>query len=555
MELRKYQSAAIDQLWAWFHRHPDGHPVMDCCVSSGKSIMIASTIQRAIAEYPETRVLMLVHQKELLVQNRDKLQAIYPDADIGIYSAALGMKQLGHRITLATIGSVYKHAHLLGRLNLIMADECHLIATNKSVGMWRNLVADIQRYGNADVRVIGWSGSPYRNGGVFITAGENALFTGIAARVSMSDMLQAGYLAPLVPAPTQTKIDTSQVKTVAGDYVINALAAASDKAELVSAACDEIVRIATGRRRWLIFCVTVAHAQHVNVELQKRGVASAVVLGATPSAERDAIFADYQADRLRCLVNVGCATTGFDSPPIDFMALLRATKSPTLLIQMCGRGMRLAEGKTECIFADFTDTIATLGPIDKINGKLPRASTKQQGAPFKLCPECGSQNPTGITNCLDCGFEFPPPERIKHGIEASHAPILSSQRVSQVHRYPVDKVTYNRHVKPGSPDSMRVEYWAGLRVVAKEWVCFEHPGFAGEKARKWWSKRMPNLPYSFINAGVHGQVDIIALVLLHLDLWDRDKYGYQEPSFIHVNESGKFPEIIRFEWETALDQI
>jgi DNA repair protein RadD len=548
MELRDYQAAAIDQLWAWFLRHPDGHPVMDCCVSSGKSLMIASTIQRAITEYPETRVLMLVHQKELLVQNRDKLQAIYPDADIGIYSAALGFKQLDHRITLATIGSVYKHAHLLGRLNLIMADEAHLIST-KAIGMWRTLIADLKRYGNADIRVVGWTGSPFRNGGVFITAGEQALFTGIAARVSMSDMLKAGYLTPLVPVPTVTKIDTSQVKTAAGDYVINALAAASDKTELVNAACDEIVRLAHDRRRWLIFCVTVEHAQHVNDALQARGVASAVVLGSTPSAARDAIFADYQADKLRCLVNVGCATTGFDSPPIDFIALLRATKSTTLLIQMCGRGMRLAAGKTECWFADFTDTMASLGPIDTITGKLPRTTNGQQGAPFKLCPECGSQNAAGAALCLDCGFEFPPPERIKHGAVASNAPILSSQIVPKVVRYPVDKVTYHCHAKPGSPDSLRVEYWSGLRVVAKEWVCFAHQGFAGEKARQWWLKRVAQTDDDLTRPPA---ATIKALELLAgYEPFARAPLSAVVPAFIHVNEYGKYPEIIRFEWETT----
>ena len=92
MELRDYQAAAIDQLWAWFLRHPEGHPVMDCCVSSGKSLMIASTIQRAITEYPETRVLMLVHVRELVAQNVQALLRVWPDAPVGIYYAGLGQR-------------------------------------------------------------------------------------------------------------------------------------------------------------------------------------------------------------------------------------------------------------------------------------------------------------------------------------------------------------------------------------------------------------------------------------------------------------------------------
>ena len=55
---------------------------------------------------------------------------------------------------------------------------------------------------------------------------------------------------------------------------------------------------------------------------------------------------------------------------------------------------------------------------------------------------------------------------------------------------PVDDVWVSRHAKEGSPDSLCVTYRSGLRTV-REWVCLDHPGYAGEKARAWWLRRFP----------------------------------------------------------------
>jgi DNA repair protein RadD len=53
----------------------------------------------------------------------------------------------------------------------------------------------------------------------------------------------------------------------------------------------------------------------------------------------------------------------------------------------------------------------------------------------------------------------------------------------------VSGVSYHRHEKPGSPPSLRVEYHCGL-ASHREWVCFEHTGYARQKAVHWWQKRL-----------------------------------------------------------------
>jgi DNA repair protein RadD len=57
----------------------------------------------------------------------------------------------------------------------------------------------------------------------------------------------------------------------------------------------------------------------------------------------------------------------------------------------------------------------------------------------------------------------------------------------------VRDVFFDRHSKPGAPDSVRVEYLAGPKVY-REWLCFEHSGFARDKAGMIWRRLDGLLP-------------------------------------------------------------
>jgi len=530
---RPYQSRTLDELWAWFGKHDGGNPIVEACVGAGKSLMIALLAQRADLEFPGTRILVLVHQKELLEQNVEKIVTVWPEANVGIYSAGAGRKDLGCQITYATIGSIYRDAHLLGRIDIVLADECHLI-NPKDAGMWRSFLNDLAKY-CPHARTIGWTGTPFRGNGVWLTAGDDALFTNVATRVTMRELLDLKFLSPLVPATTVTRIDAHDVRMSGDDYVISELAKVTDTEELVEATCDEIVQLAAERSRWLVFAVNVSHANHVAEALQRRGVVAAMVCGNTPKAERASLIADFKAGRIRCLVNVGVLTTGFDAPETDFIALLRATKSPVLYVQIAGRGMRIAPGKENCLWADFTDTTAIMGPVDAVKGRLPTGGRKGE-APTKLCPSCGSQNAASATECLDCGFLFPEPERIKHGTQASAAAVLSSQQESMLETRPVTEVRYRIHRKEGSPESMRVEYYDNMIRVASEWVCLSHEGYARKKAESWWTQR------TTIDA-IPGNTEEA------IEWLDYSAAVLRQPAAIVITKADKYPKIVSYHWQ------
>lgn len=483
MELRTYQSAAIDALYTYFSGST-GNPLVVMPTGTGKSVVIAGFIREAVTAYRGTRILVLTHVKELIAQNFQALLRAWPEAPAGIYSAGLSRRDIGAQILFAGIQSIHKHAARVQRCDLVLIDEAHLLGRGDS-GMYRAFLKQLDEINAGLLKVVGFTATPYRLDSGMLHEGKDRLFTDIAYEVPVLDMIQQGYLSPVVPKATTTQLDVSSVGTRGGEFIAGQLEAAVDRDEVTRAAVQEIVEHGQDRGSWLVFCSGVRHAEHVRDAIREHGVSCEVVTGDTPAPERDAILAAYKAGRLRCVTNANVLTTGFDAPGTDLVALLRPTKSIGLYVQMVGRGTRLAPGKDDCLVLDFAGNTARHGPIDKVDGRRKEKGEEPGEAPVKTCPDCQTINHASVRICVSCGHEFPPPEP-KIAPKASGAALLSIQM--QPEWCEVTGVSYARHQKPGKPASLRVTYQCGM-ARHSEWVCFEHTGYPRQKAEAWWRKR------------------------------------------------------------------
>lgn len=526
--LRPYQREAIDALYGFFERAP-GHPLLVLPTGSGKGVIIAAFVQEVFAQWPASRILVLTHVKELIEQNYLQLMRLWPAAPAGIYSAGLNRRDIGDGITFAGIQSVHRVARDLGTYDLILVDECHLIPP-RGEGMYRRFI-DAMRELNPAIKIIGLTATPYRLGHGLLHEGDGALFTDIAYEVPVQDLIAAGHLAPLTTAPVRERLRAGGVAKRNGEFVPSALQEAVDQSPVTQAACAEIVALGAERRAWLVFCAGVRHAGHVRDELTRLGVPTAIVTGETPAAERAGLIRDYRAGALRALVNVDVLTTGFDVPHIDLLAFLRPTQSPGLYLQMAGRGMRTAPGKADCLVLDFAGNVARHGPVDDV--RPPRAPGASQGgeAPTKKCPVCCARMHPRSAYCGDCGYEFP--ADAGHGGHADGRPILRSE--ASAVRYDEIEVRYHMHTKESGPSSLRVAYYAGMRVVAIEWICLEHHGFPRTKARLWWKRRagQASEPPATIDEAL-SRTDELAV-----------------PTSIMVDETKKYPELIGVYFDEA----
>lgn len=543
MELRAYQQTSIDALYGWWQKHAGitDCPLLVLPTGAGKSVVIAELVRLLFDTWPEShpRTVVLVPSKELAEQNADKLMRILPShIRVGYYSASLGRKQPDADVIVATIGSIAKNAHLLGNIRCVVIDECHLVSPD-GAGQYRQFLNDLARY--CVFRVVGFTATPFRGNGVWLTDGDEPLFTGIAHETPVSELLQAGYLSPLIRPidAIQSRIDTSGISTSNGDYNIGQL---SDRvSDYLPAAADEACALAADRHKWIAFLPTVANAEAFAELLNQRGIPTLVVCGDTPKKEREQRIASFRRGEVRCLVTVLALATGFDVPDVDCIIWLRPTQSPVLYVQGAGRGLRIAEGKQNCLWIDFSDTTERLGPVDGIRGRKRGRKKLDAVAPFAVCGNCGNQvRPASAMECPDCGTTLREPEP-EESRAASNAAIMAHQVQPKINTYPIDRVSYARHQKPGSPESLRVEYWCGLRIVAREWVCLDHTGFARAKAERWWAARNPDC-FNFVPGCVDQAFE-----------WLDDGFELRKPESITINESGKYPEIVNYQWEPVYE--
>ena len=524
LKLRPYQQEAVDAVFNWFEG--EGHnanPLIVLPTGTGKSLVLSEICRRSMAEYGEMKIVVITHVMELIKQNYDEMKVLWPKAPAGIYSAGIGKREHQYPITFCGIQSVHKKAVLFQKVDFVIVDEAHLIPRNADT-MYQRFLEKL-KVGNPKLRIIGLTATPYRMDSGMLHTGDGALFDDICYEYSVLDAIKDGYLSNLITKKTDLELDTTGVHTRGGEFIASELQDAVDVEGINQRAVEEIMGWGKERRHWLVFGSGVEHCRHLADMLVAEGVSCETIFGDTPKEERADIIARFKNGEIRALCSMGVLTTGFNAPNVDMIALLRPTQSAGLFVQIVGRGMRLHPDKANCLILDFARNIQRHGPIDQIRGN-PRDHRDRDGESdgplVKDCPQCMSVVHLSCMECPDCGYLFP--REIKIVSRASDLPVLSV--AIPIQRLEVDDVQYATHVKADKPPSLKVTYVCGF-VKYAEWVCLEHPGFAGQKARAWWLR--------------HGGTPVPATIKEALER----KKELRKPVGIEVKKEGKYDRVTR----------
>jgi hypothetical protein len=173
-------------------------------------------------------------------------------------------------------------------------------------------------------------------------------------------MVERGYLAQPVGHMIETGVDLDVVKTIAGDFNQGQLAQAVNTPRRNLQTVSGWQQRCLGRRS-LAFTVDVQHAKDLCAAFRAAGVNAAWVSGDGGDAlggvtDRGYIIERFKAGAFDVLCNCNLLTEGFDDPGVGAIVMARPTKSQSLYMQMIGRGLRLDEGKADCIILDVVDT-------------------------------------------------------------------------------------------------------------------------------------------------------------------------------------------------------
>lgn len=277
ISFRQYQLEAIDSVFNYFDENSTGHCLIAMPGGSGKAIVIVGMLLKIFHYWPNQRILQLVHTKELVEQNHNKLIQCWPNAPAGIYCAGLNRKDTAQPIIFGSLGSVRNNVEAFGHRDLVLLDEAHCLSPDEETG-YQKIIAELTEI-NPNLRVVGLSATIFRLGQGMLT--DNGFFTDVCFDITKVEhfnrLIAEGFLAPLIPKRTEVTLDTSGVSIGRGDYNQGKLQKAVDKEEISIAAIKEALELGYDRNCWKVFCSGVEHCEHVAEVLNSFGVSATFI--------------------------------------------------------------------------------------------------------------------------------------------------------------------------------------------------------------------------------------------------------------------------------------
>lgn len=392
--LYPHQSRTLDMLKQAL-RSGARRPMLMAPTGFGKTLVASSIIKGARAK--GNKVLFVAPFLGLIDQTLESFAA-EGITECGVIQADHPATDASQPVQIATIQSLLNRR--IPEAQVVLVDEAHKWFA--AMGEWMHDPAW------ADVPFIGLSASPG-------TRGLGKHYDRLLVGSTTKELIRDGFLSPYkVFAPAHP--DLAGVKTVAGDFHEGQLSERMQNPVLVAGVVETWLRLGEDRPT-LVFAVDRAHARKLADEFEMAGVPAEYVDMKTPRDERTRIGRRLAQGQVRVIVNVATLTTGIDWD-VRCIVLARPTKSEMLFVQIVGRGLRLADGKADCLILDHSDTTLRLGfpddiVFDVLDDGNPKTraerKAKQSELPLpKECKACSFLKPAGVRKCPCCGFE---PER------------------------------------------------------------------------------------------------------------------------------------------------
>ena len=369
---------------------------------SGKTIMLSAVVRDRIGG-TDAKAAVLAHRDELTDQNRSKFHRVAPGISTSVVDAS--DKSWAGQVTFSMVPTLARAANLaaMPALDLLVIDEAHHVAADS----YRRVIDHaLQR--NPLCRVFGVTATPNRGD----RKGLRQVFSNVSDQIRLGELIASGHLVKprtfVIDVGVQD--DLRKVPRSGDDFDMAAVAQVMDTVPVTDAVLQHW-REHAGDRQTVVFCSTVAHAEHVAMAFKHAGVPTVLITGDMADAARRSALAAYPTGSAQVVVNVAVLTEGWDHPPTSCVVLLRPSSYKSTMIQMVGRGLRTVNPeehpgviKTDCIVLDFGTSSLLHGCLEQDVDLLGHEADGE--APTKTCPECEATVPLAVMECPLCGHSF-----------------------------------------------------------------------------------------------------------------------------------------------------
>lgn len=398
---------------------------------SGKTRMGSELAVRAKVANQAARILWVTHRTELIEQSRDALEE--RGLDVGTLSARQ-MDNTEADTIVASWQTLVSRSTVRPAADLLIVDEAHHAAAEE----WATI---LDAYPEA--KLLGLTATPQRRDGKPLAPP----FERLVVAAQYSELLKAGHLVACRLFRPEESLGSNLAKEPLAAY-------------------EECAK----GKSCILFARTIDSAVTLAEEFTAAGYPAACISAKTAALTRADSIDAFKAGELRVLTCVYTLTEGFDHPATEVCLLARGCGHTSTYLQMVGRVLRPAPGKTEALVIDLPGISHVHGvpTEDRIYSLEGRAISSS--AALKVCPECGyTWEPEGEVVCPSCGWR---PEKVE-------VPLPRIYDLSLVEVY----------AGADTPDDAKTREWARLRTLCAQrgWTI----GFAIKEFRKLFSHAPP----------------------------------------------------------------
>jgi superfamily II DNA or RNA helicase len=399
IELRPYQVEAIEQARAAIRAGAKN--VLICApTGSGKTVLASHLIAESKAK--GRRSAFVVDRLSLINQTSDTFDRY--GIDHGIIQSSHPRFYPSRPVQICSIQTVARRRW--PEAQLIVVDEAHTVTeTVKKRIEPRNTVT------------VGLTATPF-------TKGLGKLYDAIINVTTTNKLIADGFLSPYrIFACAEP--DMAGVKVVAGEWEQGETE--SRALQVVGDVVEEYLKHGESRK-FICSAVNTAHVQELQRQFLAAGINAATYTYKDRDEDRVETVDEFRKSdsRIKGLITVTAASKGFDVPDIGCVIMARPLrKSLAEHIQFFGRGLRIAEGKKDCLILDHSGNCTRfweewnlffeLGCSELDDGKKQEKKKPEPKPDLEpvTCPSCRAVHKP-MPFCPECGHEYPKRIAVEH---------------------------------------------------------------------------------------------------------------------------------------------
>jgi len=328
LQLRTYQNKCVAGVRECF-RNLIKSVLLVLPTGGGKTVIFTYIAQQS--SFKKKRVLILVHRVELLRQTSSALSRF--NVEHGMINPQY-TPNFNNHVQVASVQTIIKRLNYLTAVNwvpdVIIVDEAH----HATAGSWRKIIEYFP-----ESKVLGVTATPIRSDGQGLGRKCGGMFDELIEGPSMAWLMEEGFLVRPRIFGTAQELDLASVRNSMGDYAKNDLSNLVDKPKITGSAVDHYKKLCSGTPA-IVFCVTVAHAEHVAEEFRNAGFKFYSIDGNTDDVMRKQLIDGLTNGSVDGLTSCDLIGEGTDIPRATTAIELRPTQSKGLNFQQRGRVLR-----------------------------------------------------------------------------------------------------------------------------------------------------------------------------------------------------------------------